>query len=92
MRIFVAGASGVLGRAFLRDARAAGIRPQQAEQQLDGGGLAGAVAAEEAVDAAFRHGHGNPVDSDAVAEAAGQAPGFDGAGHGGRVPENLSLG
>ena len=73
------------------DPRLPAVRLQQAEQQLDGGGLARAVAAEEAVDAAFGHGHGDRVDSQLLAEAAGQALGFDGGMHGG-LPGNLSLG
>ena len=39
-----------------------GIRPQQADEGLHDGALAGAVRADEAVDAAFRYGEADALD------------------------------
>jgi hypothetical protein len=51
----------------------AGGRPDEAEQQPDRGGLAGAVRAQEAVDRAVGHGEVDGVDGDlAGAESLGQ--------------------
>ena len=62
---------------LLRDAQAQHLdlalaRRQQAAQHADGGGLAGAVGAEEAVDLRARHVEVDVVDRDQRAEAAGQ--------------------
>ena len=48
-------------------------RRQQAAQHADGGGLAGAVGPEEAVDVRARHVEVDVVDRDQGAEALGQA-------------------
>src|SRR2546423_499363 len=60
-------------------------RPQQAEEELDGGGLAGAVGAEKTEHLAARHGHRETGQRDCTAEALGQLDGFDGGGGGGRA-------
>ena len=51
---------------------AAAVRSQQTAQHADRGGLAAAVAAEEAADLAFRHLQGQPVDHLPRAEALAQ--------------------
>src|SRR5699024_5492902 len=53
-------------------------RGRQPEQHADGGGLAGAVGPEKSVHAAGGHAQIEVVDGELVAEAFGQAMGFDG--------------
>ena len=72
---------------LLRDAQAQHFdlafgRRQQAAQHADGGGLARAVRAEEAVDVRARHGQVDVVDRDQRAEALGQPARADGESRG----------
>jgi hypothetical protein len=59
-------------------------RPDQAQQHLQRGGLAGPVPPQKAVDRLLRHGHRHRVDGQMAFEAAGQFGRLDGGGHGGR--------
>ena len=56
----------------------AGSRARQAEQQLDGRRLAGAVRAQEAEDLAARHGHRQPGQGDDPPEFLAQLASLDG--------------
>ena len=68
---------GIGQRIDAEDAHRAGGRPEQAGQALDGGGLAGAVRSEEAVEAAGRHREIDAVDGAELTEVAGEAVRLD---------------
>ncbi len=59
------------------DMRLAAVRPQECGEHLHGGGLAGAVRAEDAVDRAGGHGQVYSVDGPGLAERLHQARGLD---------------
>src|SRR5262249_31670096 len=84
----VADAGAGLGRQYravvAEDAGRAARRLQEAQDHADGGGLAGAVAADEAEDAAPWHAEREAVHGALVAEEPGQPAGpDDGVGRGG---------
>ena len=63
---------------------AARIGSDHAHEHLDGGRLAGPVAAQEAVDAALRHAEVERIDYASFAVVFRESLGDDGVGHGGR--------
>src|SRR5262249_13740152 len=75
-------------RVQIEDAERAGGRTEQAGEALDGRGLAGAVRAEEPVEAPARNDEVDPVDGDETAEHLAQAG--RGKCRGGRVSQSAS--
>src|SRR5690606_27734673 len=73
--------SAVVPRIEAQDAHGAAVRAAQARDGLHRGGLAGAVAAQHAVDLSGLDAQTDVVDGDRVAVALAQAAHFDG-GHG----------
>ena len=57
------------------------IRHSDADHHADGGGFAGAVGAEQAVDAAFANGQRKIIDGDEVVEGFADTPQFYRVGH-----------
>jgi len=66
-----------LGDVVPGDGGTAGIRPQQGGQDANGGGLAGAVRAEDAQHRALGGGQADPVQGLGGTEALGEPFGFD---------------
>ena len=70
-----------------QDGGGAGVGPGEAEEDVEGRGLAGPVGAEEGDDLAGGHREVEAVDGGDGAEGLGQAPDLDGGGPGGAGPD-----
>ena len=81
----------VFGNVDAADPCGAAARPDQPQQHLQRRGLARAVAAEEAIDGPFGHGHRHRIHRQTAVEAAGQCVRLDGGRHGGDALVRLTL-
>ncbi|MNN47165.1 hypothetical protein D3C81_1615760 [compost metagenome] len=72
---------GGIARVLAQDPDLARRRPDQAQQDAEQGGLAGAVGAQHAVNPAARDGEAEPVQGAHGAIGLGQAGRFDNSGH-----------